>query len=91
MGLQKAKLPLQRWDLMFFVVLFGFALNWCYQTAGEPLAQALAKIQAEEEADAEGETTVVFADDESTLDGVLNLTAAEDGMANPRTLDIQSF
>jgi hypothetical protein len=48
MSLQKAKLPMQRWDLMIFVLLFSLALNWCYQTAGEPLAQALAKIQAEE-------------------------------------------
>lgn len=48
MSLHKGKLPLHRWDLMIFIVLFGLAFNWCYQTAGEPLAQALAKIQAEE-------------------------------------------
>lgn len=33
-----------------------------------------------QEAESEGETTVVFADDDSSLDGVLNLTAAETGM-----------
>lgn len=48
LSLHKAKLPTQRIDYLVFGILFALVLHWCYQTAGEPLAQALAKIQAEE-------------------------------------------
>lgn len=82
LSLHKPKLPMQRIDFFLFAILGAFVFSWCFQTAGEPLAQALAKIEADDEAEAEGETTVMFGDNvtDSLVQNVIDLAAETTGM-----------